>query len=106
MAAYYDRYQNFRTNGSMSPIPGLSLGVYSTDISVVYKLGKTRLDILSNTYYNTPYCGWLIMLANQQYGGLEFYIPDQSMIVIPYPFESAIDRYITAVNTYNSLYGG
>jgi hypothetical protein len=103
---YYDRYQNFRNNGSMNVIPGLSLNVYTTDISVIYKLGQTRLDILSNTYYNSPYYGWLIMLANQQYGGLEFLIPDQSIIVIPYPLESAIDRYITSVNNYNSLYGG
>lgn len=106
MARYYDRYQNFRTNDSMNPIPGLKIDPYTSDKSIIYKLGETRLDKLSNTYYISPYYGWLIMLANPQYGGLEFNIPDQSIIVIPYPFESAIDRYITAVNNYNTLYGG
>jgi hypothetical protein len=90
----------------MNPIPGLTIDPYTSDKSIIYRLGETRLDKLSNTYYISPYYGWLIMLANPQYGGLEFNIPDQSIIVIPYPFESAIDRYITAVNTYNSLYGG
>lgn len=106
MPRYYDRYQNFRTNDTVKPIPGLKIPINSSDKSVVYKLGNTRLDKLSNTYYNSPYYGWLIMSANQQYGGLEFNIPDQSIIVIPFPFESAIDRYITAVNNYNSFYGG
>ena len=106
MASYYDRYNNFRTNGTMTPIPGLSIPFVNGDKTLVYKLGKTRLDKLSNIYYNSPYYGWLIMLANPQYGGLEFNIPDQSTIIVPFPFESAINRYITAVNTYNSLYGG
>lgn len=106
MGRYFDRYDNFRSNNTMKPIPGLNLGTDTTDKSIIYKLGETRLDKLSNNYYISPYYGWLIMLANPQYGGLEFNIPDQSIIVIPYPFESAINRYITAVNKYNSLYGG
>jgi hypothetical protein len=103
---YYDRYQNFKVNGNMKLVPGLKIPVFSTDKSIIYKLGTTRLDILSNQYYNSPYYNWLIMSANQQYGGLEFNIPDQSVIVIPFPLESALDRYITAINNYNSLYGG
>ena len=46
------------------------------------------------------------MLANPQFGGLEFNIPDQSVIRVPFPFESGIDRYILEVNKYNALYGG
>ena len=106
MARYFDRYSNFRYNGNMKPIPGLSIPILSSDKSVVYKLGETRLDKLSNLYYNTPYNGWLIMLANPEFGGLEFNIKDQSIIRIPFPFEDAIGRYITEVNKYNSLYGG
>jgi len=90
----------------MKPVPGLSIQSQSGDKSVVYKAGETRLDKLSNQYYNTPYCGWLIMLANPQFGGLEFLIPDLSIIRIPFPFETGIDRYIQEVNKYNILYGG
>lgn len=106
MSKYFDRYDEFRYNGSMKPIPGISLPPSNGDKVVVYKLGETRLDKLSNTYYNTPYCGWLIMLANPQLGGLEFLIPDLSRITIPFPFESGISRYLQEVNKYNILYGG
>jgi hypothetical protein len=105
MARYFDRYENFRFNGGMKPIPGIKISKEGTDKSVIYKLGDTRLDILSNSYYNSPYYGWLILSANQEYGGLEFLIPDQSQIIIPFPFESGISRYINAINNYNTLYG-
>lgn len=106
MARYYDRYNDFRVNNSMKPIPGLKIPQISSDKTVIFSLGETRLDKLSNMYYNSPYYGWLIMSANQQYGGLEFNIPDQASIIIPFPFENAIGRYITEVNKYKSLYGG
>ena len=76
MAEYFDRYNQFKENGKVNPIPGIKLREKSTDKRVVYKLGKTRLDILSQQYYNNPYHGFLIMLANPQFGGLEFNIPD------------------------------
>src|SRR5690348_4938130 len=105
MAGYFDRYEEFRENGKMRPVPGINIDETDSDKQVLYKLGETRLDKLSNTYYNTPYCGWLIMLANPQYGGLEFTIPDLSIIRIPFPFETAINRYIKAINKYKALYG-
>jgi hypothetical protein len=106
MPSYYDRYSGFRYDGSMKPMPGLYLTPTSTDKNILYKLGETRLDKLSNTYYNSPYFGWLIMSANPQFGGLEFNITDQAIITVPFPFESAIDRYTILVNRYKSLYGG
>lgn len=106
MARYFDRYSEFRYNGIMKTLPGITIPQSSGDKSIVYKLGSTRLDKLSNDYYNSPYYGWLIMLANSQYGGLEFNIPDLSVINVPYPFESAISRYITEVNNFKALYGG
>ena len=105
MPKYFDRYSNFRYNGNMTPLPGLTIPEENGDKIVIYNLGQTRLDKLSNSYYNSPYFGWLIMQANPSYGGLEFNIPDQSLIRIPFPFESAISRYIQAVNKHNSLYG-
>lgn len=105
MAIYYDRYEKFRNNGKILPVPFVNIPVLSTDKSVVYKLTITRLDKLSQTYYNNPYHGFLIMLANPQYGGLEFNINDGDVIRIPYPFDSAIERYIEQINNYKTLYG-
>tara|TARA_R100000544_G_C2214005_1_gene53530 strand:+ start:203 stop:523 length:321 start_codon:yes stop_codon:yes gene_type:complete len=106
MAIYFDRYEKFRDNGTMKPIPGIKLPAFSTDKNVVYKIGETRLDILSQKYYNNPYHGWLILLANPQYGGLEFSIKNREVLRIPFPFNSALERYLNAVETYKTLYGG
>ena len=105
MAIYYDRYENFKGNGSIRPIPGIKIPVFSTDKNIIYKAGETRLDIISQKYYNNPYHGWLILLANPQYGGLEFDIKDREILRIPYPFNSAIERYIKEVEIYKTLYG-
>ena len=105
MAIYLDRYQNFRNDGKMKPIPGIKIPIASTDKNVVYKIGETRLDILSQKYYNNPWHGWLILLANPQYGGLEFSIKNREILRIPFPFNSAVERYLNSVEIYKLLYG-
>ena len=105
MAQYYDRYSKFRTNADIKQIPGITIPIDGADKYNVYKLGLTRLDKLSNTYYNNPYSGWLIMLANPEFGGLEFNIPDSTIIRIPFPFDSAVSRYINQVSNHKELYG-
>lgn len=105
MTNYFDRYKKFREDGQIKPIPGLKIPLLNTDKTVVYTLGETRLDILSQTYYNDPYHGFLIMLANPQYGGLEFNIKNNDIIRIPFPFNSAIERYLSSIETYKKLYG-
>ena len=105
MATYYDRYEQFRDNGEVKPMPGIPIAVSSTDKQALYKAGKSRMDILSQEYYGNPYHGWLIMLANPQWGGMEFDIPDTTSIRIPFPFTSAIERYILEVKKHKELYG-
>jgi len=103
--AYFDRYEQFRENGTVKPVPGIQIPIIPTDKAVVYKTGQTRLDKLSQKYYNNPYHGFLIMAANPQFGGLEFNIPDRAVIRVPFPFDSAIERYIGEVDKYKNLYG-
>ena len=105
MPQYYDRYEKFRTNSEVKPVAGIPMPVSSTDKQVLYKTGKTRMDILSQEYYNNPFHGWLIMLANPQWGGMEFDIPDGEPIRIPFPFTSAVERYILGVKKHKELYG-
>jgi len=105
MAEYFDRYGSFRVNAGMKPIPGLGIPSATSDKNMVYKQGLTRLDKLSQMYYNNPYSGWLIMLANPEFGGLEFNIPDMTLIRVPFPFDSAVSRYITQVTNHKALYG-
>jgi hypothetical protein len=105
MAQYFDRYKNFRVDGEMKPLPGIKIPESSSDLFALYKKGQTRLDKISNTYYNNPYSGWLIMLANPQFGGLEFNIPDMTSIRVPYPFDDAVQRYTNEINNHKILYG-
>lgn len=105
MSEYVDRYEKFRTNTGTKCIPNIKIPVLSTDKSFVYRKGRTRFDKLSEDYYGNPYHGWLIMLANPQFGGLEFKIPDNTIIRIPFPFKVAISNYNTAVDNYKLMYG-
>jgi hypothetical protein len=102
---YYDRYSSFKNNGKFKLIPNLILPFIGTDITDVYKQGVTRLDILSQKYYNNPYYGVLILMANPSLASIEFDIKDGETIRIPYPLQSAIDRYNEAIRIYNILYG-
>jgi len=105
MGTYYDRYSEFKRNGVVKPVPGIVMSVKDTDKQVLYKLGETRLDKLSQVYYGNAYHGWLIMLANPQFGGLEFNIPDRTVIRIPYPFKNSLEQYDNAVLKHKTLYG-
>lgn len=102
---YFDRYKQFRFNGGVLPVPGITIPESPTDITVIYKKGQTRLDKVSNSHYNNPLHGWLILLANPEFGGLEFNIPDMTLLRVPFPFEDAIQRYIKEVNNHKTLYG-
>ena len=102
---YYDRYQNFKFDGKYLPLPYIILPTKSSDKSVVYSTLTTRLDKLSQKYYDNPYHGWLILLANPQFGGVEENITDKEIIRIPFPFDSAVQRYSTEIRNYKLLYG-
>lgn len=102
--ASYDRYTQFRQDGSISIVPFGIVPRKDTDYYEVYRRGQTRLDILSYEYYNDSNYGWLIMQANPQYGSIEFDIPDMSTIRIPYPLSQSLQDYRASIEEYNKLY--
>jgi hypothetical protein len=105
MAKYFDRYSSFRLNGTTATLPFLPIPPKGTDKEVVFRIGRDRTDKLSQTFYGNPYCGWLIMLANPQYGGLEFLIPNRTILRIPYPLTESLQQYINNIQTFDQLYG-
>jgi hypothetical protein len=102
---YFDRYQFFIEEGNFKIVPGIELPVKGTDKYLNYKKGKTRLDKISQDFYGTPVFGWLILQANPQVGGLEFEIPDNFIIRIPFPLTSSLQDYKRGVELYNLYYG-
>lgn len=100
MASYYDRYSKFKDDGKNQIVPFIKIETNSTDITVIYHKDSMRMDTLSYKYYGDANYGWLIMLANPKFGSLEYSIPDNAVLRIPYPLATAISRYENAVDTY------
>lgn len=101
---YYDRYEEFRENGSVKILPFLKIPRKNTDQLVAYD-GSKRLDIISDDYYNSPNFGWLILQANPEYGGLEFDIPNGTVLTVPFPLNESLQQYEKEIKKYINLYG-
>lgn len=102
---YYNRYEEFVTNGSFRIVPGIEIPIKSTDRYIQYKKEKHRLDVLSQEYYGTPLFSWLILQANPLLGGVEFEIPDNSYLRIPYPLITSLQDYKNGIDLYSTYYG-
>ena len=102
---YYNRYTQFLLNGEQTVVPYVSLPLKSTDVNYIYRAGVSRLDKISQEYYSSPYFDWLILTANPQFGGLEWNIPDNAVIRVPYPLTTSLQDYNNAVQTRFYYYG-
>lgn len=100
----YDRYKQFRVNGQIQIIPGLTIDPKDTDYFETYILGQSRLDVISNDYYGDANYDWLIMMANPQYGSLEYKIPDGAVLRIPYPLSVTLENYNNKILQHKTLY--
>jgi hypothetical protein len=97
--SYFDRYGNFKNKDKFSFIPFIKLSKKPTDLNIKWKETK-RLDKVSNDIYGSPFYGWLILLANPKYGGLEFDIPDGVSLRIPFPLMESLQDYQKKVDNY------
>lgn len=98
----YDRYAAFRKNGNFLTLPTIEIEESTSDIHIQYDRTRMRFDLLSYKYYGDANYGWLILSANPQYGSMEFEIPNNVILRIPYPLPSALNRYETKVNEWLS----
>ena len=105
MRNYFDRYQYFINDGKFRIVPGLEIPIKSTDKYIIYKKGKDRLDKISQQQYGTPVFGWLILMSNPSAGGLEFEIPDNYLLRVPFPLVTTLQDYKRAVDLYTLYYG-
>jgi len=102
---YLDRYQYFEDEGTFKIVPGVKMPIKSTDKYIQYRRNRDRLDKFSQEYYDTPLFGWLIMQANPLAGSIEFLIPDNYMIRVPFPLIASLQDYKKAVDLYKLYYG-
>lgn len=102
---YYNRYSEFLINGEQTTVPFVTIPQKVTDKSYIYKIGRSRLDKVSQEFYGSPVFNWLILMANPQFGGLENNIYDGAILVIPYPLVPSIQDYKTALENHFYYYG-
>lgn len=100
----YNRYTKFRNNGKYEIVPGIQIPIKSTDIYEQYITNQSRLDLISYKHYNDPNYDWLIMLANPEYGSMEFSIPSGTYLRIPYPLNDTLKDYVKQIEIYKRLY--
>jgi len=102
---YYNRYNGFIINGNQTVVPYVDIPSKPTDKNYIYKVGRSRMDKISQQYYDSPFFGWLILAANPEFGGLENNIPDSSILTIPFPLLSSLQDYKAALNNHFFYYG-
>ncbi len=105
MRQSYQRYNDFLINGNQTIVPYVNLPSKTTDKRYIYKVGQSRLDVVSQQYYGSPTFGWLILLANPKFGGQEWNISDGSVLTIPFPLISSIQDYKNELNNHFFYYG-
>lgn len=83
----YDRYQILKNNdGTIDMAPFVNIPVSSGDKYEEWREGFSRMDVMSQKYYNNPFYDFFIMYANPQFIS-EFDIPDGTVIRIPFPLD-------------------
>ena len=100
-----NRYSNFLINGQQTVVPYVKLPKKVTDKTYIYKVGRSRLDKVSQEYYNTPFFNWLILQANPEFGGLENNIYDGAVLIIPFPLIPSLQDYKSAIENHFYYYG-
>jgi hypothetical protein len=86
-------------------VPFVYLPSKPTDKAFIYKVAKSRLDKVSQEFYNSPVFGWLILQANPQFGGLENNIYDGAVLIIPFPLLPSLQDYKAALENHFYYYG-
>ena len=103
--SYYNRYKDFSINGETKTVPLITIPKKSSDRRVVYKVGQSRLDKISQQMYDNPYFGWLILQANPEYGGQEWNIKDGRILRVPFPLTVSLKDYKSELDKHFLYYG-
>ena len=100
----FNRYSPFEANGIIEIVPFISIRKKETDKFIVFNNKTNRLDKISYEYYDSPDFAWLIMQANPEFGSIENFIPNGSVLRIPFPLDETLNLYIKDINSYKELY--
>ncbi len=92
----YNFYSLLKDNDSLKNMPPIKIDKRSSDKTVTYNSQKNRLDTIAGNVYSDETLWKLILWANEQYF-IEFDIPDNSVIRVPYPLQDVINEVQTKI---------
>jgi len=94
MSANY--YELLKTNDKLKNMPAIQIEHRPTDKSVTYNKQKNRLDNIAGNVYNDETYWRLILWANEEYF-MEYDIPDNTVIRVPWPFQDVLTEVDTKI---------
>lgn len=101
---YYNIYTPFRLNEKLTDIPFVKLPTKSTDLTHVWNKLSDRMDTVSEQFYSNPFGGKFILMANATICKNEDEIPDGTILVIPFPYNDALQRWLNQVEKLKQYY--
>lgn len=85
----FNFYKPLKVNDSLQDMPPVKISLRKTDKYITYQKERMRLDFIAGEIYQDETLWRLIMWANPEYF-IEFDIPDNSIIRIPYPLNDVL----------------
>jgi hypothetical protein len=87
----YNFYNLLKSSDTLKDMPVVSIDKRSTDKSVLYNKQRNRLDTIAGNIYQDETLWRLILWANEEYF-MEFDIPDNTVIRVPYPLQDVMSE--------------
>ena len=85
----FNFYKSLKENDSLKDMPPVKIKSRKTDKFITYNKNLMRLDYVAGQIYSDETFWRLIMWANPEWA-LEFDIPDNSIIRIPFPLNDVL----------------
>jgi len=83
---------------TMQTVPGIVISKRNTDKYMIYNYDKMRFDTIAAQVYGDDLYNWVISLGNPEYA-LEFDIPNNTIIRVPFPLNDVLSEYEQKVAT-------
>lgn len=91
-----DFYKLLKTSDRLKDMPAVKINNRTSDKSILYNKEKNRLDTIAADIYDDETLWRLILWANEEYF-LEFDIPDNTVIRVPWPLQDVLNEVNTKI---------
>lgn len=92
----FNFYSLLKDNDKLKDMPKVQIDKRTSDKSVTYNKQKNRLDNIAGNVYSDETYWRLILWANENYF-MEFDIPDNAVIRVPYPLQDVLNEVQTKI---------